>query len=88
MSDKDFEVGISDGENSKEYSDEIIENTIFEEILRNSKIKDRYYKMENELNHIKNEIKKNNNKIGQIKLDLIKLKEDKSQQKKDIINLL
>ena len=88
MSNKDIEVGISDGENSKEYSDEIIENTIFEEILRNSKIKDRYYKMENELNHIKNEIKKNNNKIEQIKLDLIKLKEDKSQQKKDIINLL
>ena len=88
MSDKDFEVGISDGENSKGYSDEIIENGIFEEILGNSKIKDRFNKMQNELNYIKNEIKKNNKKIERIKSDLIKLKEDKNQQKRDIINLL
>ena len=60
MSDKDFEVGISDGENSKGYSDEIIENGIFEEILGNSKIKDRFNKMQNELNYIKN-IYKNKN---------------------------
>ena len=88
MSDKDFEVGITDGENSKGYSDEIIESEIFEEILGNQRIKDRYNKMQKELNNIKNEIKKNNKKIGQIKSNLIKLKEDKNQQKKDIINLL
>ena len=87
MSD-DMEVGISDDGNIKEYSDEIIENKIFEEMLGKSKIKDRYNKLENELNYINNEIKKNCKKINQIKLDLIKLKEEKNQQKKDIINLL
>ena len=86
----EIEIENQDENNSKEFSNDLEDEQISDEIFvsNNLKNKNRIINIKTELKEIKNKIKVNNQKIEEIKLNLIKLKEEKNKNKKDIIDLL